>query len=308
MCSKPNQKAAVIDVGSNSIKLLVASIGTNEPLNLDLFLIKETRIGEGTTGTPPALDESAIERGSQAIIELVEDAKKGKPDHIAIVATSAVRDAVNRDLLIDAVESKTGIRLRVLSGDEEARYIGKGIQCDPRLNTLSNFTLLDLGGGSLECIRFKDGNLESANSLQLGAVRLTNLLEVDRQHPLPLEKQEKITNHVIASFEQASLISSGTPSNIAILTGGASAIVSKRYGKKTLSIETIEEYGRLVSQYDAAQRVTDLGVPESRSDIFPAAITTIIAMLKHLGCDTVHFSGYNLRYGIAQSLLKTGSF
>ncbi|MCH6256173.1 hypothetical protein MLD52_06410 [Puniceicoccaceae bacterium K14] len=303
-----NPKVAVIDIGSNSIKLIVASHGVDAPLDIEHFSILETRIGEGITGTPPRLDDIAIRKGTDAVQKLVIEAKNYSPVSIEIVATSAVRDAINRDIFIESIKGVTGISLRVLSGEEEARFIGKGIQCDPRLSHLKNFTLLDLGGGSMECVRFRAGELVSANSLQLGSVRLSNLFQLDREKPLSPEKETEINTHVLKSLDEAGLTNSDSPSLEAILTGGACSVIQEYFDSTDLDSETILNYKAKVNQSTRLERIENLSIPSSRADIFPAAMTTIVATLNKLGCDKVHFSRYNLRYGIAQAALDTVSF
>src|SRR5688572_18374185 len=95
MSSDPMEgTVAVIDVGSNSIKLLVAARGEAEPVVAVRFVVEETRIGEGMTTHPPTITQDAVERGAAAIARLVEAAGPVRP--LCIVATSAARDASNR--------------------------------------------------------------------------------------------------------------------------------------------------------------------------------------------------------------------
>ncbi|MBL6919622.1 MAG: phosphatase, partial [Puniceicoccaceae bacterium] len=165
---------AVIDVGSNSIKLLVARAGA-KPNSLETLFDEtiETRISEGISRKLPSLNEEAIAAGTATIAELHSMAQNYQPDHTAIVATSAVRDAINGDDFVQAVETATGIQIRTLSGTEEANYIGQGLSCDPAIAGMTSFIQTDIGGGSLELIRFEAGQIQQAISLQLGAVRLT---------------------------------------------------------------------------------------------------------------------------------------
>ncbi|MDP4694026.1 MAG: phosphatase, partial [Opitutales bacterium] len=168
------ETVAAIDVGSNSIKLLVAKAG-NGPQIVETVFVEtiETRISAGISCELPSLSDEAMQAGTATISELVRLARLYQPSDIQIVATSAVRDALNGQDFIDAVKEATTLEIRILSGTQEATYIGKGLACDPEIKGVKRFIQMDIGGGSLELVRFDHGHIEQAISLQLGAVRLT---------------------------------------------------------------------------------------------------------------------------------------
>jgi len=152
---------AVIDVGSNSIKLLVARMGA-KPKRLEKLFSKtiETRISEGISHKLPRLNEEAITAGTATIVELHSMAQNYQPDHTAIVATSAVRDAINGNDFVQSVAAATDLQIRILTGTEEASYIGQGLSCDPAIAGMTRFIQTDMGGGSLELIRFEAGKIQ----------------------------------------------------------------------------------------------------------------------------------------------------
>lgn len=296
----------IIDVGSNSIKLLIAEQSSSGLISSVLFEVEETRIGEGMTGLPPRIEASAIEKGTQAIARLYDIAKTHNLHSLRIVATSAVRDAVNRGVFIESVKATTGLELETLSGDQEARLIGKGLQCDPGLSHLSSYSLLDLGGGSMECILFKDGIVTSANSFNLGAVRLASKFISDRYRALAASEAQAIRDHVAELFADANIQANASPSTVAVLTGGTASILAARQGdfQNRISFAELNAFRMEVSSFSEPERVTQMKVPESRADIFPAATTVLCAALDHLGCNELHFSRYNLRYGLVAEMLE----
>ena len=166
---------AVVDIGSNSIKLLVAAPGPPGGPELRVLFQEtlETRISGGLGQDNSSLGEAGLAAGVQAVARLLEMAGPYAPTHRRFVATSAVRDAQNRADFAARILAATGAPLEILSGDDEALLIARGIRTDPALGGAQEFCLLDLGGGSLECIRYAAGKIEQAVSLQLGAVRLT---------------------------------------------------------------------------------------------------------------------------------------
>lgn len=163
---------AAVDVGSNSCRLLVVD-ADGAPV---VRVMEITRLGEGVDGRGH-LDDGALERTLEVISRYRERWEEhGVPaEAVRIGATSAVRDAEDRDRFFDAVEERTGVRAVVLSGDEEARTTFRGVAA--RLEVPPPLVVLDVGGGSTELIvGGRDGDVVAAVSLQLGSVRLTERL------------------------------------------------------------------------------------------------------------------------------------
>ncbi len=161
---------AVIDIGSNTIKLLVA--GNGNPLHVIAEESSYTRIIKGVDSINPRLPEENIEESCHSIKSLVQHAYKYSPQRIVVAATSAVRDADNGDILSRGVFKSTGYKLQVLSGVEEALAISRGVALDPGLAGIKRYYLIDLGGGSLELIDYSFDSINQLASLPLGAVRL----------------------------------------------------------------------------------------------------------------------------------------
>lgn len=163
---------AAVDVGSNSCRLLVVDAG-GVPVVREMEI---TRLGEGVD-EHGRLDDDALER-TLAVIDRYRERWEEHgvaPEAVRIGATSAVRDAEDRDRFFDAVEERTGAEAVVLSGDEEARTTFRGVAA--RLEVPAPLVVLDVGGGSTELIvGGGDGQMVAAVSLQLGSVRLTERL------------------------------------------------------------------------------------------------------------------------------------
>lgn len=302
------KSVGVIDVGSNTIKLLIAKPGAKVPAEQVDFIVEETRIGEGMTGHPPIIDEQAIERGAAAIARLTKAAEHC--DALCIVATSAVRDAHNKQAFVNAVEKASGHELRILSGDEEAAFIGTALRCDPALNQLDSYSLLDLGGGSLECIQFSGHKVKKSQSLQLGSVRLASLLLEDRLSSLPHDKRAQIASYVAERWSVSKFPANSSPSEIAVLTGGSAKHLAQSLSPKQLEqgINSAEfsKIANHICDLTFEQRIAEYDLPPNRADIYPTAMVTLERSLQHLSCDRIYFSDYNLRFGIATMLLQQG--
>ncbi|MEO6246590.1 MAG: phosphatase [Opitutaceae bacterium] len=306
---------AVIDIGSNSIKVLIATRagdGTITPLKVRTI---DARISAGISQSEPRLSEEGMARGLQAITALLADATAFLPRETVLVATSAVRDARNGAEFRERVRATTGHRVRILTGAEEANLIGRGLTCDPALRDLRDFYVFDLGGGSLECLAFRARRIEQAASLQLGCVRLTEKFVADPTQPFDETTREKIGTHTRDTLAHSGFTFSLPAGSPAIGTGGtvatARAILGAREGRAfeaTAPAVTLAQMRELLSslgRLPLAARQQISGLPPARADVFPAAVATLIAVAEAGRFGGLVNSLFNLRYGLAAELLDT---
>jgi exopolyphosphatase/guanosine-5'-triphosphate,3'-diphosphate pyrophosphatase len=306
-------RAAVIDVGSNSIKLLVAELGSDGRLAEVLSHTIEARISKGIGSENPRLSTEGMEGGIAAIAAIADDAKSAGADRVFAVATSAVRDASNGREFQEALRQRTGLELRVLTGTEEANLIARGLTTDPALVSLRNFHAYDLGGGSLECLSFAGRSVERSASLPLGCVRLTERFVVSPEEPLSADVAYEIGRHV-----KESLLQSGfklpVPTGFGVVgTGGTlttvRAIVAANRSvpiKETnplIGVTLLHELLAKVGPMDLAARRKVAGLSAERADVFPAALITLLALAELGGVQAFHHSFRNLRWGVASELL-----
>lgn len=303
---------AVIDIGSNSIKSLVAARGPDGQLHALKQRTLDARISAGIGKDKPSLSEEGMTRGLGAIRELLEEVSERRPAKIQLVATSAVRDASNGAAFRERIKKATKHDIRILSGDEEANLIGRGLTCDPALAELKNFYVFDLGGGSLECLAFKNRKVQQAVSLQLGCVRLTEKFVKDPAAPVPKEVLAEIAAHATTTLKGANL-SFDLPDSVAIGTGGTVSTVRAIIGARdqlraeetspAVAIGQLRELLTATAALSLDQRKRVPGLPSARADVFPAALATIIAAADLGGFAGFIHSYYNLRWGLAAELL-----
>ena len=304
---------AVIDIGSNSIKLLVAVRGPDGGLSALQHRTLDVRISAGLGRTAPALSESGMERGLAAVQTLLADAAAFAPARTVLVATSAVRDAGNGALFCARLRAATGQTVRILSGDEEARLIGRGLNCDPALRALADFYVFDLGGGSLECLAFSGRAIAQAASLPLGCVRLMETFVADPDGPFVAAAATAIAAHVAAVVGTAGFsfsLPAGVP---AIGTGGTLTtvrmVLAARAGRSLEQTDPRLALGELrgllagLGARSLAERRRVPGLPPARADVFPTALATVIALAEIGGFDGYLNSLYNLRWGLAAEAL-----
>jgi exopolyphosphatase / guanosine-5'-triphosphate,3'-diphosphate pyrophosphatase len=306
-------RAAVVDVGSNSIKLLVADGRPDGRLVEVRSQTLDVRISAGIGSARPRLSAEGSERGIAAIYNLVSEARGLGAERIVAVATSAVRDAENGGEFRAQVKASVGLELRILTGDEEAGLIGRGLTTDPALQGLRDFHVFDLGGGSLECLSFRERNVEHEVSLPLGCVRLTEMLVADPRLPLSKADAKAIAAHV-----KGVLLKSGfsmpLPRGAAVVgTGGTLTTVRATEAAKRrvpleetsplLGVPLIQETFAAVSSLALSDRKKIPGLPPSRADVFPTALATLLALADVGQFSIFQHSLRNLRWGVASEIL-----
>jgi exopolyphosphatase / guanosine-5'-triphosphate,3'-diphosphate pyrophosphatase len=308
----PEPTVAVIDIGSNSIKVLVAARGDDGGIATLFSRTIEARISAGISRENPQLSNEGMQRGVDAVAELLGDAAPFAPIRAQIVATSAVRDAVNGAEFSARVLQTTGFEIKILSGGQEANAIGHGLTCDPALAHLRDFYLFDLGGGSLECLSFARRDVTQALSLPLGCVRLTEKFIPDPAAPVPVEIRKRIMTHTRRALVESGF-RFGLPEPVGVATGGTVATVRAIVGARAsqppqitaslIPVWRLREILETLAPLALEQRRQVPGVPAARADILPAALATLIAVAETATLTAFHHSFYNLRYGLAAELL-----
>lgn len=303
---------AVIDIGSNSIKVLVAARDKAGVITALKSRTIDARISAGISKSEPRLSEDGMVRGLAAIQQLLADAASFSPIRTVLVATSAVRDAGNGGEFRARVKAATGQDIRILTGAEEANLIGRGLTCDPALSDLRDFYVFDLGGGSLECLLFRDRHIVQAMSLQLGCVRLTEKFIKDAAAPLDQAEASALARHV-----QDELKRSGFRFPViapaAVFAGGSMATVRAIKGARhgltledtpaVVGTDTLEGLIDELAPMTLEERKAVPGLPAARADVFPAALVTIITVADYAHIERFHHSLHNLRWGLAAEAL-----
>ncbi len=306
-------RVAVIDIGSNTIKLLVAARSAAGGLDTVHFAVEEARIGHGLGAEHPSLTDDSIDRGTAAVVRLVDLARTFAPARIALVATSAVRDAANGPAFTHRLLGATGLAVRILSGTEEADAIGRGLAADPALAGARDFYLFDLGGGSLECLEFRARRATQSVSLRLGCVRLTERCVPDPAAPFTTTDHLAVTTVVRREFAAGAFHFSLPAPAAAVATGGTvttvramlAATAGRPLADNSTSV-TVAELAQLLSRsapLPLAARRELPGLPAARADVFPTALATMLEVARLAGVEQFTHSFYNLRYGIADELL-----
>ncbi len=313
MTDPAKPRAGVIDIGSNTIKILVGE-RRNGAVHILADETVECRISAGMYAAPPLLGAEAMQKSVEAVRTLLSKAKALGDFPVEIVATSALRDAANREAFAEMLHHAVSRPLKILSGEEEAQGIARGIGEERGLDPLSEYTVSDLGGGSLEWIHHRKGRVENAESLDLGAVRLLNRFVEDPEKPLSEQQVSNIRETCRILFADKIPKLSENAARTHWGTGGAFTItrllMATEQGKpfreqpREIPVDRIRSYAERLGRLALPQRKTFPGLPETRADILPVALVIIATLADHLGVKVFRHSFNNLRMGRLVSLLE----
>ena len=302
-------RVGIIDIGSNTIKLLVADVGEDVTFIHEKYL--DLRMGTALgSDSPMNIPIDTIEAAAVAAGDLVKDAQEHGAERIKIVATSAVRDAQNQQHFADAIYSVIGHKLHILSGMEEARGICRGVALDEALLRHPEFLLADLGGGSLELIHYRRPDVIAENSMQLGAIRVTEKFIGDPHQPIIEAEANNVQAHVAQVINAAGFLLEN--SRTLVGTGGALSLTRRLYAEEQKLSDTESSYipisylrnaYRKIASLTSEHRCATVNISPGRADIMPVALLTLITLAELVGVDGYQHSRLNLRYGVAAEFI-----
>jgi exopolyphosphatase/guanosine-5'-triphosphate,3'-diphosphate pyrophosphatase len=286
---------AVIDIGSNSVRMAVFK----KTSHLGFVLLKEiksrVRISEGAYENNGYLQEKAIQRALNALSEFSIIAKNLKANKILAVATSAVRDAPNKNQFLNLVKKQTGLKIKIIKGEEEALF--GAISASNLLPHMSGITI-DIGGGSTEFALIENRKIIDKISLNLGTVRLKELF---------FDKNDinGAIKYINAELEK---LPNGFSNDILFGIGGTIRALSKVIMKKTdgaldilhgftYNIKKEQEFLEKII-YSDYENLGKFGFKEERFDVIRQGVLILSEAIKKLNSKHLVTSGVGVREGV----------
>ncbi|WP_159615629.1 Ppx/GppA phosphatase family protein [Arthrobacter zhaoguopingii] len=190
-------RTAAVDCGTNSIRLLIADIEDGVLTDVERRM-RVVRLGEGVDATG-RLSEAALTRTFEATEEYAELIRRHGAEGLRFVATSASRDAENRDVFVEGIRQRLGVEPEVVSGDEEASLSFRGAVSVLDVPDTDTVMVVDLGGGSTEFVAGRGGAVTAARSMDMGCVRFTErFLRSDPPTGAEIEAMEREVRALIS--------------------------------------------------------------------------------------------------------------
>jgi exopolyphosphatase/guanosine-5'-triphosphate,3'-diphosphate pyrophosphatase len=296
-------RIAAIDIGSNSIRQIVADVSPAGQIRVVDEMKAMPRLGEGVDSTG-VLSETAVEAAVSAVHRMVTLAKQLGAQRIEVVATSAVRDASNGADFTERVLLATGQSVRILSGDQEALLCYRSALAHFELGA-GRTVVMDIGGGSLELVLAKDGLIERVASLPFGAVRLTEkflwpVVRPRRVRALREYVRDGLKKAVpVKDWRGAQVIGSGgTFTNLAgIVLSRQHVSVRSPHGTRVTRAE-LEHVLEWLQRIESTERQAVPGLNPARADIIVAGLAVAAEVLGRFDPRDLMTSAYGIREGL----------
>lgn len=308
------ERLGAIDVGSNSIRLLVAEYDPAAGLSIIDELRDQPRLAQGlaTTGR---LDEGAVERAVEALARMRDVCERRGVSRISAVATAAVREAANGNEFVRRVQEDLGIPLRIIDADAEASLSYRSVAHHFSLDDARTM-VADIGGGSLELIGAVNGLVELTASMPLGAVRLTELhLAEGRDTPRGVRKlrahiRKRLRKEVSGrEWTKGRLIGSGgtftSLARMAVARRGA-PMPDTIHGA-VVSTAEVEHLLESLTAKTPEQRVAVPGLNPERADIILAGLAVTAELLDLMDVRSLTVSAFGLRDGLLLEMVGAGA-
>ena len=302
-----------IDVGTNSIHLIVVEMDPRFGTSRTVLKAREmVRLGGGAALLRGHLSKKAIQRGILAISKFAEAARAAGAADIRAVATSAVREASNRDEFLAAVRASSGVAIEVLSETEEARLIHLGVTRGYPLGDRVA-CILDIGGGSTEFIVGDIHRPFLLQSLKLGSLRLYDQFLGDPQAgALGYKAMERHIRELLEGPADrlreyacdVMLGTSGTIMGLAAVDAASAGGVAQRMHGYVLRLERLRELQRAMVKMTPEERRKMPGMNPRRADIIVAGNALLVAIMERLGRDVLVVCERALREGIVVDYLE----
>ena len=297
-------RAAAIDVGTNSVRLLVADRTSEGLIEVERDLVM-TRMGEGVDASRKLAD-AALDRTVRAIRDYHRRSTGAGAELVRIAATSAVRDSSDRKRFVDAVHEAIGLAPEILTGEQEAHLSFLGAVTG--LEAEGPFLVLDVGGGSTEFVR-GSRDVEAWTSMDIGSVRLTERhIKSDPPRTAELDALTADADRAIQEAKAsvgegaATLIGlAGTITTLAAVSLGLDRYDRARIHHAVLSARELRRLAEMLATMTNEERSTLPVMPPGREDVIVAGAFVTVRVMEVFGYDEVLVSEADLLDGLILS-------
>ena len=298
MSTKKNNIAAGIDIGSNSIRLIIAEVENNKIKNIIYQEKATTRLAANINKTG-ILQEEPFNKSINVLAGFRKALNKYNVEKIKTVATSAVREAANGKEFINAAKN-SGIEISIISGKEEGmlEYLGVCSGFDAGRQPL----ILDVGGGSSEIIYMQDNNELHTESHKIGVVKMADMFDFQKSSTEILEKcsayiKEFFKDVTIPNNIQNFIATAGTATTLAAIDMEMTEYDYNKVNGYKITKEKVIEILNKVYSTPYNKRLEIKGMDKGREDLIIPGILIILEILKKTNLNIISVSDFGLREG-----------
>jgi exopolyphosphatase/guanosine-5'-triphosphate,3'-diphosphate pyrophosphatase len=306
-------RVAAIDIGSNSIRQIVAEVSPNGSIRVVDELKAQPRLGTGV-GATGELGAESMQAALETLSRMATLAKQLGSERVEAVATSAVREATNGRAFLDRVRAQTGLRVRTLGGEDEARLTYRSALAHFDLG-VGRWVVMDIGGGSIELALSADGLLDRLISLPFGAIRLTEQFLGTAIHTggralrrgvrdLRAHVREALRGHLpVRDWRGAQIIGSGgTFTNLGGMYLSRQAVTARTVHAARVPRVELEHLLFGLEDLSMVERAAVPGLNPARADIIVAGLAVVAEVVARVEAREIAVSAYGIREGL---LLET---
>lgn len=302
-------RLAGVDIGTLTCRLLIADLQPDGKLTEVRSERRILRLGEGVDQAKQ-LSRTAMDRVIQCLKEWQGLIEEAQADKVTAVATSAVRDAGNRDEFLDRVKREVGFEVELISGEEEARRTLLGIRSGLP-DGVTDVLALDIGGGSTEFILDRPGQKPAVRSIDIGVVRLCErLLRHDpptadevQQARAWVARETKAAVAGMGNYQAATFVgTAGTITSLAAMAQKLPSYEPARIHNYRLQLSTIQELEQTFLSRKKSDRAGLPGLEKGREEVIAAGAIIIQTIMETLGMSGVLVSDLGLREGVLLDL------
>ena len=304
-------RVAGIDIGTLTCRLLVATVTSEGSVDAIRSERKILRLGEGVDQTKQ-LKPDAMSRVLETIQAWKAIIESYGVERYTAVATSAVREAGNREEFLERVRSETGVEIEVIDGEEEARRTFLGIRSG--LPEVRSILGLDIGGGSTEFIASRQGQPLKTTSMDMGVVRLTErVLQSDPPRATEIQQAETLIRDLtqgarreLGDLTDLMLVgTAGTITSLAAVAQELPAYDPARIQNHVLELPVIRRIERDVFGKTQSERVGMPGLETGREGVIAAGVLILRCIMEELNAARCVVSEYGLREGVLVNLARS---
>lgn len=302
-------KVAALDLGSNTFLCLIGEVATGRITRVYADEVEVVRLGQGLNESG-RFHPDALRRADRCLEKFALRIAEHRPEKILAMATSAARDAANRDELF-AIAEKHGIPLEIIPGEREAEITYQGAVSGLATEAGEGLLVLDIGGGSTEFIFGRGSQLLAGESHDIGCVRLTERF-ISAQ-PTPAEDIRRVTEFIdqaILRIQQKQpagfhldrvLAVAGTPTALAAAELGG--FDPERVDGYRLTREALRGWLRKLVPATVAEKI-NFGIPAGRADVILIGVITLLRTLEIFNLPELTVSTRGVRYGVALEMAR----